>query len=332
MSFANAAKAAKAVAERAAPLAGTAAVFAMQPPAQAREIQGAGPSSAISRVQRIQDEFELVDFEGSKPVFSKPIFSDDEIASAAQAFRALVSSDDEPGTDSSDGAAADAVIEAPPPFGLPSAGAPRPAFVDMGARELRQEEMRAALQIANRVLRHPGVQREIAAAALADPEVLAVLGARPDLDGYLVEQGFAARGLLTGADGAAEPRIVEEDAPGAAPAGPTPARRPRAGAAAARQIRVDLDSRDPLVAMLDGVVKGLEWTGARISEFGSWLRDRLSPPAPKAEANAAADGAPAPAARGEAGAEGLLKRAGQVAVLLVMIMILGRAGVRLRGV
>lgn len=55
MSFANAAKAAKAVAERAAPLAaGTAAVLAAQPAAQAREIQQAGPSSAISRIARIQ--------------------------------------------------------------------------------------------------------------------------------------------------------------------------------------------------------------------------------------------------------------------------------------
>lgn len=54
MSFVNAAKAAKAVAERAAPLAGTAAVLAVQSPAQAREVQQAGPSSAIAQISRIQ--------------------------------------------------------------------------------------------------------------------------------------------------------------------------------------------------------------------------------------------------------------------------------------
>jgi hypothetical protein len=32
------------------------------------------------------------------------------------------------------------------------------------------------------------VQRELTAAALSDPEVLAVLGAKPDLDAYLQAQ------------------------------------------------------------------------------------------------------------------------------------------------
>lgn len=73
--------------------------------------------------------------------------------STPHAPRALVSCDDEPDTDTSDGTAADAVIESSPPFGLPAASAPRPALVDMGMVDLRQEEMRAALQIANRVVR-----------------------------------------------------------------------------------------------------------------------------------------------------------------------------------
>jgi hypothetical protein len=155
-----------------------------------------------------QDEFELVDFDGTKPVFTKPVFSDDEIEHATRAFRramrrarplapgpsgcrahcaaaaprreprptllgpappskppkpprALVSVDSEPDTETSDGTAADAVIEAGPaaaagdaaPFGVASAAMTRPALVDMGMVDLRQEEMRAALQIANRVVR-----------------------------------------------------------------------------------------------------------------------------------------------------------------------------------
>jgi hypothetical protein len=43
--------------------------------------------AAPARTALQQDEFELVDFEGTKPIFSRPIFADDEITLAAQAFR-----------------------------------------------------------------------------------------------------------------------------------------------------------------------------------------------------------------------------------------------------
>ncbi|KIZ07276.1 hypothetical protein MNEG_0671 [Monoraphidium neglectum] len=326
MSFA--AKAAKAVAERAAPLAGTAAVLAAQPVAQAREAHQAGPSSALSQIARIQDEFELVDFEGTKPIFSRPIFADDEITLAAQAFRTLVSVEDEPDTDTSEGAIADAFIEAPP-FGLPASAAPRPALVDIGMLDLRQEEMRAALQVANRVLRHPGVQREMAAAALSDPEVLSILGARPDLDGYLVARGFAARGLLPGGDGTLAEAAVVEEAGAEAGGG---------DAGAAAQARAG--ERDPLAQALANVVRGLEWTGARIADLHAWLRGRFAPPSEAAAAEeVAAAGREAKMGTAAAAGEGssrrerrrpdpwrVLERAGQVAVVLVLLILFRRAG------
>ncbi|KIY92411.1 hypothetical protein MNEG_15552, partial [Monoraphidium neglectum] len=62
---------------------------------------------------------------------------------------AIFGSEDEPETDTREGAMADAVIEATP-FGLPASVVPRPALVDMGMRELREVVMQPALQIAER--------------------------------------------------------------------------------------------------------------------------------------------------------------------------------------
>lgn len=72
----QAARAARAVAEHAIPVAsGAAAVVASTSPAHARDLSS-----------RIRDEFELVDFEpGSKPIF-RP-FGDDEIAGATKVLR-----------------------------------------------------------------------------------------------------------------------------------------------------------------------------------------------------------------------------------------------------
>lgn len=140
---------------------------------------------------------------------------------------------DEPESETSEGSAADAVIEA-----LMS---PRPQAL---ARR-QGDELDRAILVATRLLRYPGVQREITAAALSDPEVLDALGARePDLGGYLVSQGFAARGLLPGPS--AEVSEVDD-------------------AADAGGLMSEGQGRDPLVAMVDGVVRGLEWAGARVA-------------------------------------------------------------------
>jgi hypothetical protein len=69
--------------------------------------------------------------------------------------RAIFGSEDEPETDTREGAMADAVIEATP-FGLPASVVPRPALVDMGMRELREVVMQPALQIAERAVSGEG--------------------------------------------------------------------------------------------------------------------------------------------------------------------------------
>ncbi|GBF98440.1 hypothetical protein Rsub_11085 [Raphidocelis subcapitata] len=300
MSFA---RAAKAVAERAAPLAGTAAVLATQAPVAAREAPG--PSAALARIARIQDEFELVDMDGTRPIFSKPIFGEDDIAGAAQTFVNLATGSDEPDSEAtSDGGAADLVIE-----GLLSPRGPAGRV----AAAARDAELSAALAIATRVLRNPGVQREIALAALSDPEVLAALGARgPELDSYLLSQGFAARGLLPCAAGAGASARVEEVTDGGA------------------ELLSEGAGRDPLAALVDGAVAAIEAVGRRIADAGAWLRARLGGEA-DGGAEAAAEGE---AAAGKAGAApprrqglaGVMDKVGKVAVLLVLIIIFKRAG------
>jgi hypothetical protein len=160
------------------------------------------------------------------------------------------------------------------------------------------------------------VQREITAAALSDPEVLDALGARePDLGGYLVSQGFAARGLLAGPSAT----VTEEEGGGTDAGG----------------LMGEGDGKDPLVALLESTVRGLEWAGARIADLGTWLRDRLAPPTPERaeEADDAAEGAAAgtkPRPRGRAsgpfGPGGVLEKVGTVAVLIVLLVVFKKAG------
>lgn len=83
--------------------------------------------------------------------------------------------------------------------------------------------------------------------------------------------------------------------------------------------------RDPIAQVLDGVVRGLEWTGHRIADVGAWLRERLAGAAEESVEGAGAEGEErGPGRRG--GVEGILKKVGQVAVLLVMIIVFRRAG------
>lgn len=309
MSFANAAKAAKVVVERAAPLVGTATVLAVQSPAQAREVQQA--SSALAQISRIQDEFEMVDFDGTKPIF-RPVFSNEEITTAANDLRSLI---EEPESETSEGSAADAIIEAA-----------APAFAQ-GARlaTLHQADVDAAFSIATRLLSRPGVQREIAIAALTDPEVLRTLGAHPDPHGYLTSRGFAVSGLLPDApanpDASLAPGVTITEVLEGAAAPEVAARGPAE------------EAKDPIAQLIDNVVKGLEWTGHRIADVAAWLRARLAPQEPEQEQEGdldgkAAEGGAAPGARrgGGGGAAGLLDKAGKVAVVIVLLIVFRRAG------
>jgi hypothetical protein len=160
------------------------------------------------------------------------------------------------------------------------------------------------------------VQREITAAALSDPAVLEALGARgPDLDGYLVSQGFAARGLLPG------PSAVVDEASGGERAG-----------ADAGGLMAEGEGKDPLVALVDAAVQGLEWAGHRIADLGAWLRARLAPPAP-AEAEGAAGGKAGGGGRptgGPFGPGGVLDKVSKVAVLIVLLIVFKKAGMGFR--
>ncbi len=163
-------------------------------------------------------------------------------------------------------------------------------------------------------LRNPAVQREIAAAALTDPQVLEAFGARgADLDGYLLSQGFAARGLLPAGSGANDGLQAPSCSNVASDGGPI--------VTDVSDLISEGTGRDPLVAMIDGVVASIEKVGQSISEAGAWLKAKLLPAEQPAEVKAKGTGAE----KGEEGAAGLMAMVAKVAVVLVMIILFKRA-------
>lgn len=117
--------------------------------------------------------------------------------------------------------------------------------------------------VAARLLKAPGVQREICSAALSDPEVFEILAGKMDLPAYLEGQGFAARGLL-GARGTATGRNTEEEEP--------------AGG----------DSINPLERVSAWAADRVEDIGLAVVRLGRWMRQQIAGQA--SESNAGSEG------------------------------------------
>lgn len=159
--------------------------------------------------------------------------------------------------------------------------------------------------------------------------MLEAFGSRPDLDSYLLQQGFAARGLLgreDGAGGAASARI--EELPAAAAASGDPAAAAAAAAELERRRAGLNEESDALVQLVDGVGRTLEAASARAAEFGAWLLSLLGVPAAapaKGEAEGQAEGSGGPRKSGGAAGNNVFENFGRVAVVLVLLMLLRRA-------
>lgn len=186
----------------AAVTAATAGAAAVQSPAHAsyhphqvarRDV--AHPSS------KIQDDWELADFERDFGVS----FRADEVDQATHDLTTFLASssssvyhDVESDTSDSDGFEANAIL---------AMADPRVYRQGPGALTALGQEA-AVVSLANRLLKAPGVQREILWAMATDPDIRAVLQRESDnLDEYLQSRGIAARGLIGTSEG-----IVEEPA------------------------------------------------------------------------------------------------------------------------
>jgi len=114
--------------------------------------------------------------------------------------------------------------------------------------------------VAARLLKPPGVQREIVTAALSDPEVFDILAAKIDLPGYLGSQGLAARGLLP-----------SSDSDGASSSAMQVAVQDRTSAQADNSSGTSL--LDDVSAWAADQVEGL---GFAVVRLGRWMRGKLS--------------------------------------------------------
>ncbi|KXZ51805.1 hypothetical protein GPECTOR_11g247 [Gonium pectorale] len=154
----------------------------------------------------------------------------------------------------SDGAAADAIIEA-------TAAA---ALGDSGQRGGDRQQLQDLMAITTRLLRRPGMQREVVLCMMEDPEVRELMLRQcSDLDRYLLAAGITNPQLLPApSDGESTPAAGGIDAVAGA-AGPS------AG--------TDGRSRPDLVSRLVGVVAGaLEHAGNALARLGDWLRRHVA--------------------------------------------------------
>jgi len=152
--------------------------------------------------------------------------------------------------------------------------------------------------VAARLLKSPGVQREIVSAALSDPEVFDILAGKMDLPGYLGSQGLAARGLLTGSDASMAMHGGVQDA------------------------TLAQASDDSSTGLLDDVsawaADCVEGLGHAVVRLGRWMRRTVSG---QQEEEKAASSSTA-SANGRAAEDGaFLRRVGGGAVAVVVAMV-----------
>ncbi|GFR45238.1 hypothetical protein Agub_g6636 [Astrephomene gubernaculifera] len=179
----------------------------------------------------------------SQPIITEP--GEDEDSSSASSGRSTSSG-------GSDGRLADAVIEA-------AACASAEAVLRGERRE--REELEALMTITTRMLRRPGLQREVVMAMIEDAEVAQLMMRQcGDLDRYLLAAGIPNPQLLPApSDDTSTTSSSEPAAPAAASAAPSAA--PGGG--------------PTLVSRVAGAVaSALERAGDALSSLGAWLRRR----------------------------------------------------------
>jgi len=186
-------RSAPAVAAGAAAVAGSSGTTSH---ADCRVVPASAPNVQLPR--KIKDDWELADFDKGRVLF-EPADIDDATSSLRSAYvttspEAL----DDLETDTTEGSAADEIIELSTATRLQPFGE-QPAWQEYDLAEV--------FQVANRLLKAPGVQQEMIKAALADPEVFSILNAKADLAGYLESTGFAPRGLIGPAEASDSSRI-----------------------------------------------------------------------------------------------------------------------------
>eukprot|EP00879_Flechtneria_rotunda_P006884 GHRR01007229.1.p1 GENE.GHRR01007229.1~~GHRR01007229.1.p1 ORF type:complete len:197 (+),score=78.62 GHRR01007229.1:147-737(+) len=103
-------------------------------------------------------------------------------------------------------------------------------------------------------LKSPGVQREICAAALSDPEVFDILASKTDLPQYLESAGFSTRGLLECPEATAED--VQNSITG-----------PFAAVGSSNNLLLQLSAK---------AAGGIEQLGHAVARLGSWMRLKLT--------------------------------------------------------
>lgn len=147
--------------------------------------------------------------------------------------------------------------------------------------------------VAARLLKSPGVQKEIISAALQDPEVFDILAGKMDLSAYLGSQGLAARGLLTSTDSA-----VQEECTGNSEA-------------------ADEDSSSVLDDLSAWAADRVEGLGFAVVRLGRWMRGKLSGGQQDAKDSTAAASS---SGAGQAGGESaFMRRVGGGTLAAVMV-------------
>ncbi|KAG2486736.1 hypothetical protein HYH03_014662 [Edaphochlamys debaryana] len=255
------------------PAAAAAAAAALQGPAHARappaQTQAAAravaPHAPSKIVDRDTDGWVMAEVEDQVVVFQP--YSAQEVDEAASTVMALWGGSgriSEPGDEggaadgpsssgssfsgsAGDGALADSIIEA---------AAAASADAVAGGRSQDRSQLEALMAITTKMLRRPGMQREVVACMLEDVEVRELMLRQcSDLDRYLVTAGIAVNPpLLTAPEGEpGTPTGGASSGASAAPGGP------------------DLVSR-----VVGAVAGAFERAGDALASLGSWLRGRLA--------------------------------------------------------
>lgn len=278
--------------------------------AQARAPPAALPN-VRSTIKPVEDEWVMTHVNGSQVLFQP--FSVEEIDEGVEELGALIRplfgssvviNEVSPnGSDITDGTAADCVIEA-------ADGGNNRGLYSMAGN---QQELQLArlLHISNKMLRRPGLQREVVACMLEDPEVRDLMLTQcDDLDAYLIAAGIPApaAGLLMPATDGFIPGMGTFAAAGGGGS----------------------DEGHDLIAMVVNAVSGLleQRTGGALKFLGHWLRDRFAFLAPRRPAEQGDEAEGVPGRTGQ-GADRVMESV-MVLAIAVVCMLVVRKPLKLR--